>query len=147
MTFRLLDAGTSREIKKIRTTLAGVERQIRTAKAFVGGELKLVASFVPPFSVSGNPPYAYGAAVGGSRPVRATSNFVQITPSGGLGPYVYSWVVSPGTVIKVTNPALAAVEFYALNAGGFYSANATCTVTDATGATAFVTIPVQIDIN
>lgn len=71
-----------------------------------------------------------------------TSGATTVTPSNGIGPYTYAWTVF-GT-FTVTNPTSATTTMReVLSPGDSDSGTARCTVTDtATGATAFVDVPV-----
>jgi hypothetical protein len=74
----------------------------------------------------------------------AGTNWVDITVSGGLAPFTYSWAYYSGTAATISNPSGSSVWFSRDAAGtqtlgGWYS----CTVYDATGRWGSVVVYVQ----
>jgi hypothetical protein len=108
----------------------GAWRTLRYGEAYIDGAWKQVATFVQPLTLSVSPP-STGANAGAT-----TTPSVTATPSGGLGPFTYSWAKLSGDAVSANSPSLATTSFTLTS--GSPPANATfrCTVTDALGSTA-----------
>lgn len=100
-----------------------------------GGMVATVSPAEATDSVSGFPPTA----------ITATSNTVTVTAQGGLAPYTYAWTKTDGDTVTVTAPTSNATAFTETEPPGvtFY-ATYRCTVTDSTGKTASVEVPVRL---
>lgn len=81
-------------------------------------------------------------------PKLLTTPSVTATPSGGTGPYTYSWTrVSGSALISATSPASPTTAFSAtLNPDDHETADFICTVTDANGATATASVSVSLTL-
>jgi len=76
-----------------------------------------------------------------------TTGSTTVTPTGGLGPYTFSWAfTSGGTGITIVSPGSPVTAFSTtgLGTGSTVSGTATCTVTDSLSQTTTVAVPVSI---
>lgn len=70
----------------------GQERRFTRAEGYINGAWKPVALFTAPLSATANPSVASGSVFPNKPTVQTvTTDFVTITPTGGLGPYTYIW--------------------------------------------------------
>lgn len=121
--------------------VAGSWRRIVRGEVYAGGQWRSLFKFVSPLSVSaGN--------VQGSqsyfKPTRVTSSPSTATPTGGLAPYSYSWVVTSGFV-TASSPSTASTTFsQVVGPYGQEFATAQVTCTDALGTTATATINITL---
>lgn len=92
-------------------------------------------------------PAGLGYAEAGSEPIRTiTTTAVNLTTSGGTGPYTYSWArFSGSSAIQATSPTVEDTQF-TVNAylNQTYITVFRCTVTDSLGATSFHDVEVTI---
>lgn len=109
-------------------------------EAWNGSAWKLVQSFAPPMVASITPDPVNGfrdfAGI-----IVIESSTATCTPTGGTGPYTYSWAQTSGPAATIVRPNFAATSFrMALGPGDAEQANFTVTVTDSTGLTAQATV-------
>lgn len=89
-------------------------------------------------------PMAVAGAVNRPSGMAAYTNEAAATALGGVGAFVYAWVSQSGGM-TATSPSSATTRFTAFVAGGDVVEDTfTCTVTDATGATASATITATV---
>lgn len=76
-----------------------------------------------------------------------TSNSVTATPTGGVGPYTFSWARITGSSAPQANSPTSATTSWSANLGKNQVGDATwrCTVTDSLFATAFADVPVYLE--
>lgn len=120
----------------------GAWRRLIRAEAYIGGQWRQIASFVLPLTVTANNAVRGGNFSGSAdRTLTATST---CTPSGGRGPYIYSWVVTSGG-FTVTNATMATASFTGnVPAETQRTGTAQVTCTDASGQTASTDITITL---
>jgi hypothetical protein len=134
MPFKLLDAGS---VLRTATSMkvqdaSGLRRVIRMKVMAVDNvTLVTVATFVQPLTLSATDAYDEGYDA-------AYVAFATVSPSGGLGPYSYSWAYVSGTAMTVTGASTATATFGSpvMTPGTSVSAVYRCTCTDSSGQTA-----------
>ena len=136
MTLMVRDAGVSRTINGGKVRVAGVDRRLLRIEVMEANQLRLAATFADPFSASVSPTEVF-AARSSDRTVTMTTNAATATPSGGLGPYTYSWARTQGTVGVPNAPSMATTTFTgAVEPGDIQQSTFLVTVTDSAGQTA-----------
>ena len=136
MTFTVRDAGATRTITGGKVRIAGVDRRLLRIEGMDAGQLRLVATFADPLSVKVSPTEVF-AARGSDQTITMTTGFTTATPSGGLGPYTYSWARTQGTVGVPNAPSMATTTFTgAVEPGDIQQSTFLVTVTDSAGQTA-----------
>ena len=106
----------------------------------MSGAILVVSAARSVITLTVEPPNAYGGIFGGG-PV--LTNSVTVTPSGGIGAYMYAWTKTSGGAISVTSAAAATTTFSGtLALGESIEAGYKCTVTDSTGSTAEISVVV-----
>lgn len=136
MPLKILDSGTLRTIQTLYIRQSGVNRRIRSLKVMDGGTLRTVAVFADPLTVSASPTSVSGTQ-SGEGPITVNTSSTTATPSGGLGPFTYSWAyVSGGISASANSPASATTSFRAEPPPGSFTSTMRVTVTDAFGQTA-----------
>lgn len=128
-------SGTLRAVTGIAVRDAGgVLRQIQTAMARdAGGVLRVVFSGMKA-TISPDTQYGYVSSHG---PHTIDVGPVYVGVVGGVAPYTYSWALDLGGWTALSPTAQGCIfRSGAISAGDGDSNSATCTVTDANGATA-----------
>lgn len=129
-------SGAWRTITSGKVRIGNAWKPIASCKVYVGGAWKDVTGFAPAMTAAISPSEAIGSRYGAGY---MTTNNVTCAPTGGVGPYTYSWAITSGT-------ATATASTYATTAFTGYAAFTTetgvaqCTVTDANGTTATATV-------
>lgn len=146
MAMKVMDAGSVlRTITKYRVLEGASLRNILRMKVMDadGVTLRTVATFAQPLSLSISPSPVDGTGPG-TEPATITSDLATASPSGGLGPYSYSWAYVSGDTVTITSPSSAATTFSREMVWPKQIATATvrCTCTDSSGqsATADLTV-------
>jgi hypothetical protein len=142
MAFKVMDAGgVLRTITRMRVLDGANLRTIVRMKVMDSDDttLRTVAVFAAPLTLSA--PGVFDAGFDAN--VRSGSSTA--TPSGGLGPYSYSWTYVSGTVMTVTGASTATASFQSptLTPEQGVSAIYRCTCTDSSGQTATADIGVE----
>lgn len=140
MAVRFVDAGSALQtITKLRIQDGGTLRNILRLKVMDadGVALRTVATFAAPLSLSISPsPTAGSSFASAGAPASCTTAPVTATPSGGLGPYSYSWTALSGDG-TINSPSSATTAFsYASIAPDSASGTFRCTCTDSSGQSA-----------
>lgn len=141
MTIKVRVGGATREITSFKVKVAGTLRTVRTVKVQSGGVLRTVYSSAGDMSAAASAPTVYGSA----DTARVDSDQVTVTPTGGVGPYTYSWARTSGSGLILT-PSFATTSFYinGLTPGQLVSGVFQCTVTDSLGATATASVTAEL---
>jgi len=139
MTMKVRDAGgVLRTITRCRVRDGQTLRNIIRMKVMDGdSNLQTVATFAQPLTLNAN-----GVGASGFDSVQTGSSTA--TPSGGLGPYSYSWTKVSGTTMTLSgaNTATAGFTSPTLSPGQIVEAVYRCTCTDSSGQTATADIGV-----
>lgn len=143
MALKVMDAGgVLRTITKLQIKEGSTLRNIIRLKVMDadGVTLRTVATFATTLSLSapGVADYGYDSNV--------RSGSSTATPSGGLGPYSYSWAYVSGTAMTVSGANTATATFLTspeLTPDQLVGAVYRCTCTDSSGQTATVDINVS----
>jgi len=139
MAWRARDAGnTLRTVAAVKFRDAG--NVLRTAKTIrfrdAGNVLRTIFNSLSAALTHG----AVNGAVDSASPQNISTNYVGASLVGGTGPFVYAWsrVDGGSDLWTISNPTGSATFFTALavTAGLERTAKFSCTITDATGATA-----------
>lgn len=134
--------GSWRSIHRAEMFRGGSWRTLTRGEIYKGAAWHPLFTFVSPLTASVSPSSADGS-VSSITTALVTSNIVTVTPSGGLGPYTYSWS-NPG--VTASGPTNAVTSFSdPLAPAHISSTTATCTVTDSLGATVNVVVPVYLE--
>lgn len=131
----LLPSGL-KSISVFRGQHLGSLRTFRTAKVMSGGTLRTVGTFSPlTASASPSPAVVYGYSASA---VSLTTESVICSPTGGFGPFTYSWAKVSGDTFLVGSPTTSSTQFTypSVPSGQAFSATYRCTVTDSVGQTA-----------
>ena len=113
--------------------VGGSWRTITTGESYIGGTWRRIATFVQPLTLAITPTTVYGSGTGAIG--RVYTDPVTATPTGGLGPFTYSWTIPAGSGgATATTPASASTTISALmNKATTINSYATCVVTDSLG--------------
>ena len=123
---------TWREITSAKAFISGAWRTLTVGKAYKGGAWQSAASFVLPMTLSITPS---PANTGGSG--YFVSKLMTATPTGGLGPFTYSWtVVSSAGATTINSPTAASTTVSGDVTYGDISFTLQCTATDSLGSSA-----------
>jgi len=117
----------------------GAERTLTRGEIYKGGAWHALFTFVTPLTATASPGEVFG---GGSShtPIAITTNSTTVTPSGGLGPYTYSWSGSqPAYPTNATTYFTETVAPF-----GEILTGSVCTVTDSLGHTATATVDIDV---
>lgn len=143
MPIRIRDNGVLRTITKLPVMVGGTLRPLQSVKAMDGGALRTVATFGSPVTLSIVPDPASGTA-DSTGPILVRSERAVATPSGGTGPYTYSWVRLDGGAVAET-PSTAGTFFSeTVGPGQTRLSQFQCTATDSLGQTASDTVTVDL---
>lgn len=142
MTAQIFTGGAWRTITSGKIYLGGAWRTITRGQVYKGGGWKDGPAFVPPLSASASPSDATGTA-SGHFAANVASNYVTVTPVGGLAPFTYSWAAGSGITAAYPTSANTYFSKY-LSPFQETIADATCTVTDSLGTTATATVSVDL---
>ena len=139
---RVRNAGAWRDVTGGRVRIGNVWRNLTGVRAFIGGAWRDLATFTQPLTLSISPSGVTETIV---IPGSFTSGTVTATPSGGVGPYAYSWTrISGDTEFFISSTNTAATTFARdVTAEGSFTATYRCTCTDALGSTAPADINIQ----
>lgn len=133
--------GAWKEITSGKIFVDGAWKDIIRGQIRIGGAWKAMGNLVADLSLNAFPTSIYGSIFGAGI---ATSGITQATPTGGRGPYTYSWVKTSGLGTP-TSPNTAAIAIqHTLSAGQEAIGTFRCTVTDSLGNTATATITSQL---
>lgn len=146
---RVRDGGAWRDINAGNVYVGGAWKQIVEVRAYEADAWRTVATFVAPMSLDISPDSAFATRFGAGV---AVSRTVTATPTGGQGPYTYSWTnITTGGTATATNPNSATTSFSRfLENEEEVSETFLCVVTDSFGTTAqdqIVTTFFSIDLN
>lgn len=140
MALKIRDGGTLRTITNLYIKQAGVLRRVRKLQVKDGGTLRTVATFTDPLTASASPSSVSGSGGGVDGATVGTTSTTAM-PSGGRGPYTYSWALTTnggGNASQALNPTSATTQFTKTDrpAGTSVSDVWTVTITDTDGQTA-----------
>lgn len=140
MTLKIRDGGVLRTITGMKIKQAGVLRTIKTVHIMDGGVLRQVANFADPLTASASPSSVSGSGGGVDGATIGTTSTTAM-PSGGRGPYTYSWALTTnggGNASQALNPTSASTQFTKTNRpiGTVVTDIWTVTITDTDGQTA-----------
>jgi hypothetical protein len=139
---RVYISGSWREIESGLVRVGGAWKNLVRIRAYVGGAWEDVASFIQPLTLSASP-VSPNAFIFGSG--TATTDAVTVTPSGGAGPFTYSWSLVSGTC-TIISPTSASTTFSrTLTSGERAEVTVRCTVTDSLGTIATIDIVVTFE--
>lgn len=93
-----------------------------------------------PMSVSASPSWLYASVFNGG-PVTSPTTTVSVT--GGTSPFTYAWAITSGSDVTILSPSSASTQFRSNTSA---SSIATCTVTDAIGRTAAVSVSIELAV-
>lgn len=141
-------AGAVQPVNAMRLLTGGALRPVKTLRMMHGGALVTIAAYqsgpVGGGNLTATPSADYVSGYSSSyKPQRVRSDTVIVTPNGGLAPYSYAWSTSGGEITPIS-PSMATTAFEAILFNQSVSDLATCIVTDASGATASVTVSVSL---
>ena len=126
--------GTLKPVVSAKVNVGGTLKTVVRAKHNVAGAIKTGDTFTLPLSAIASP----GTVNGFSASATVTTNTTTATPTGGLGPYTYSWarITGSGSITAATS---ATTAFYAtLSPESTSSGTFRCTATDSLGSTATI---------
>lgn len=136
MPLKVVVSGVEKTAARASVIINGVAKAARRVEAWNGSAWKLVQSFAGPLSLSVSPEEVTGQEFSGA-PAYVTSSNATATPSGGQGPYTYSWAMLTGTGFTINTPTKASTSFSGtVNSPGAKLGTARCTCTDVFGTTA-----------
>lgn len=132
-------AGALKTITSAKVKVAGVVRTLRTIKVMNGGVLRTVAIFTTPMTASVSPTSVTGSTRI-AEPTIVTTAGATASPSGGTGPYTYSWVrvsYAGGAAPTITASTNATTAFKQASDLSYntYTAVFRVTITDVFGQT------------
>lgn len=121
-----------------------------TARVIASGLIRdagnVLRTFFNSMSAYALPDMVTGLAASSS-PQAITTSAAMANPVGGIVPFTYAWALTLGTGWSIANPAASSTTFTSPDVVpfGFDSAAFTCTITDATGATAEVVVSAEVN--
>ena len=133
-------SGSWRFVRRGEVTIGGTARGITRAEVYRSGTWSPAVAFTTAMTLTATNVFGRGNNAG--RPVSVVSAASQATPTGGLGPYTYSWTILSGGA-SITSPTMASTTFRQTVAGDSVAtstARVTCTDVLGTTATADITI-------
>jgi hypothetical protein len=120
--------------------IGGGWRNLQYGEAYIDGAWRQIVSFIQPLTLSANDVIARGDGT-------LTTPVSQATPTGGLGPFTYSWTLVSSlnlTGITINSPNVASTTFTATTINSApHNATFRCTCTDSRGTTATATMSAQ----
>lgn len=129
-------SGAWQTITSGKVRIGNAWKQIASCKVYVGGAWKDVTGFAPAMTAAISPSEATGYRFGAGY---MTTNNVTCAPTGGVGPYTYSWAITSGTA-TATASTNATTAFTGYASFTTETGVAECTVTDANGTTATASV-------
>jgi hypothetical protein len=137
--------GAWHELTSLKVYRSGAWRRLKTLKVYSGGAWRSIVNFIQPLTLSVSPSSVSGAG-SGTTAQTVYSGSATVTPSGGVGPFTYSWARVSGAAITPLSPSSASSAFYKyLNKFELANATMRCTVTDSQGSTATADVDVTLD--
>ena len=129
--------GVWKTVKTAKVNVAGVWRTVTKARVNVAGVWKTGDLFLLPLTATVDDSTPDGQTNG---VLAVNTNAVTVTPAGGAAPYTYAWVRTSG-VGSANSPTAAVTSFRAIVPNfTTYNGSFQCTVTDAIGGAATVTV-------
>jgi hypothetical protein len=137
---RVRTGGAWRPVTSGRVRVNNAWRTLTRAMVYHDGAWRDGAVFTPPLSLALNSGSAFAFTV---PPGTAVTDPITATPTGGLGPFTYSWTRIAGSVGTAATPNSATTTFSQfMGASETVSATFRCTVTDSLGSTATAEVEV-----
>ena len=133
-------SGAWRTVRRGEVVIGGTSRSVTRAEVYRSGTWRSAVAFTSPMSLFANNVSGIGRNRG--KPVSVVSSTSQATPTGGLGPYTYSWTILSGGAVA-SSPNMAATTFrqtVAADTTEVSTARVTCTDVLGTTATADIGI-------
>jgi len=135
-------SGNWRTVRRGEATIGAV-RNLTRGEVYRSGSWRSIARFTSTLTVSAFDVSGYNLNTN-NRPARVTSNTTQATPSGGLGPYSYTWTIISGSA-AANSPNMAATSFsQTVTSGVTEDSIARVTCTDSLGSVAIADITVSL---